>query len=256
MNELPDNHGLVLCEEGNNSCGWLWGEGRSLDRLDQVDVWLIPLTLRYIDSSWDGRIYVSGDRIVFSGNITDAADFIARYAPEGSVIIGRKAMVGNKGMLHVGDYGTAVTGDRGSAVSGWCGKSIAGSHGFARSDRYGSAEAGDNGVALVRSNGTAVSGNYGVSVAGNFGTAISGFEGDSVAGDFGTAISGFGGIVRSGHKGIIQVQMNDAFNNRTRLVTGYIGENGLRPNVPYRIDDRSGSFVEAVPEPLDKLEEV
>ena len=78
-----------------------------------------------------------------------------------------------------------------------------------------------------------VSGDYGTATAGDWGTATAGNGGKATAGYEGTAIAG--------EKGIVQITYESG--GRWRLLTGYIGEDGLEPNTPYKV--RNGKFVKA-----------
>jgi hypothetical protein len=90
--------------------------------------------------------------------------------------------------------------------------------------------------------GTATAGPYGKATAGDYGTATSGPGGTAMAGYRGTATTGDNGTAMAGEKGRISILCHDG--NRSREVTGYIGENGLEPNVPYKLNDRH-EFVKA-----------
>ena len=63
-----------------------------------------------------------------------------------------------------------------------------------------------------------------------------------VAGDGGTATAGDYGTAQAGDGGVIRIRWNDG--ERYRWAVGYIGEDGLRPNVPYRVDG-DGRITEA-----------
>jgi hypothetical protein len=65
-------------------------------------------------------------------------------------------------------------------------------------------------------------------------TATVGHRGTATVGDRGTA--------SAGKNGCIQLKYWDG--ERTRIVTGYIGENGLEPNVTYKLDENH-QFVKA-----------
>jgi hypothetical protein len=90
---------------------------------------------------------------------------------------------------------------------------------------YGTATAGDYGIATAGKNGTATAGENGTATAGDYGTAT--------AGENGTATAGYRGTATAGVEGVIQIHY---FNGRVRFVTGYIGEQGLAPNVKYKLD--------------------
>ena len=60
-----------------------------------------------------------------------------------------------------------------------------------------------------------------------FAVRISGYRGTSTSGDEGTSTSGEGGT--------LIIKYYDGA--RYRIAVGYIGENGLKPNTPYRLND-------------------
>lgn len=70
------------------------------------------------------------------------------------------------------------------------------------------------------------------------GTSTSGARGTSTSGDGGTSTSGDGGELR--------IRWRDSRANRYRTVIAYVGENGIKPNVPYRLNDVH-EFVEVTP---------
>ena len=74
------------------------------------------------------------------------------------------------------------------------------------------------------------------------GTATAGYEGTATAGDGGMATAGYGGTATAGDKGTLIIRRWDG--KRDRTVVGYIGENGLEPNTPYKLND-AGEFVKA-----------
>jgi restriction endonuclease S subunit len=81
--------------------------------------------------------------------------------------------------------------------------------------------------------GTSTSGNYGTSTSGNYGTSTSGYKGTSTSGNYGTSISGKGGTSTSGKGGTIIIKWYNKEEDRYMLAIGYVGKNGIKPNVPY-----------------------
>ena len=61
------------------------------------------------------------------------------------------------------------------------------------------------------------------------------------AGNWGTATAGYWGIATAGYWGTVQVKWWDG--ERYRIATGYVGEDGIKANTPYRVQD--GKLVEA-----------
>lgn len=129
--------------------------------------------------------------------------------------------------IKVGAYGYAISHRFGVSEAGWDGTAIAGG--------FGKASAGVSGMAIVGDYGTAFAGMGGKAQAGNGGTAI--------ATNYGRAIAGYLGKAQAGIGGIIQIEWitKDAY---PRIATGYIGQDGLEPNVLYMLD-LEGHFVKA-----------
>jgi hypothetical protein len=93
--------------------------------------------------------------------------------------------------------------------------------------------AGHFGIATAGHFGNATAGDYGTATAGVGGTATAGCRGNATAGVGGTATAGDGGNATAGVGGTIQIRYWD---ERYRVKTGYIGEDGLEPNTPYRLN--------------------
>jgi hypothetical protein len=74
------------------------------------------------------------------------------------------------------------------------------------------------------------------------GTATAGDRGTATAGDRGTATAGDGGTATAGYAGTIIIKRWNGM--RYKFAVGYIGEDGLLPNVAYKLDS-DGNFVEA-----------
>ena len=101
-------------------------------------------------------------------------------------------------------------------------------------------------VALITAHCPGSAAIFGTATAGNYGTATAGDNGTATAGDFGTATAGDSGTATAGDYGTILLKYWDDKNSRYRLQIGYIGENGLKPGVPYRLD-KNNQFIEAKP---------
>lgn len=88
--------------------------------------------------------------------------------------------------------------------------------------------------------GTATAGDCGTATAGYGGTAIAGYRGTANAGDRGTATAGYEGTATAGDGGTVCIRYWDG--SRHRLAVGYVGNDGILPNVKYRIE--GGKLVE------------
>ena len=99
----------------------------------------------------------------------------------------------------------------------------------------GTATAGDRGTATAGDRGTATAGDGGTATAGVGGTATAGDGGTATAGYGGTATAGVGGTATAGVGGIISVKHWDGSASRFRVIVGYVGENGIKKGVAYRV---------------------
>ena len=83
----------------------------------------------------------------------------------------------------------------------------------------------------------------GTATAGDRGTATAGDRGTATAGIGGTATAGVGGTATAGYGGTVLIRFYDAAASRCRVITGYVGEDGIKPNTRYRVV--GGKLVEA-----------
>ena len=81
-------------------------------------------------------------------------------------------------------------------------------------------------------------------MVGALGTATAGAFGTATAGDRGTATAGDSGTATAGDRGELRIRWYDNKANRYRTAVAYVGENGIEPNVPYRLNENH-EFVRA-----------
>jgi hypothetical protein len=82
---------------------------------------------------------------------------------------------------------------------------------------------------------TATAGYGGTATAGDGGTATAGIGGTATAGEYGTATAGEYGTATAGDRGEIRIRYHDGA--RYRLCVGYVGEDGIEPNIAYVVVD-------------------
>jgi len=219
--EAPDWSDRATCGKGLH--GWLWGEGNgNLGNLSEDALWLVLEVEASTIVDLNGNVKFPRASVVFCGPRVDAVAYLADRAPAGKAIIGHT--------VSAGDYGTATAGDYGTATAG----------------NGGTATAGDGGTATAGDGGTATAGYGGTATAGTRGTATAGYGGTATAGNGGTATAGTRGTATAGYGGTISIEMWDealkAWRKRCREVGG---EDGLKPDTPYRLVD--GKFTEVAP---------
>ena len=243
----PDWNPAPKCGSGLH--GFLRGEGDgSLADWDSNAMWLVAEVETFVDLS--GKVKFPAAEIIFTGSRFEATALVKARYPDAAVIGAnvavedqRVAVVGYCGTATAGNRGTATAGDGGTATAGDFGTATAGYCGTATAGYSGTATAGDFGTATAGYSGTATAGDFGTATAGNRGTATAGYCGTATAGDFGTATAGNRGTATAGEGGMLQIYHYDC-NDRRRLAVAYVGENDIKPNVKYCLDD-SANFVPA-----------
>ena len=98
------------------------------------------------------------------------------------------------------------------------------------------------GVAIMFATATAA--NYGTATAGYKGTATAGDKGTATAGNYGTATAGYKGTATAGDYGTLQIKWWDTKASRYRIATAYVGEEDIKANVSYKLDENH-QFVRA-----------
>ncbi|WP_179196260.1 DUF7666 domain-containing protein [Pseudomonas aeruginosa] len=270
--QWPDKIGAVVEApdwKKDNRCGhglhgWLFGQGNHdcSGTVGDADAkWLVVEVGLSDLIALGGKVKFPRCTIRHIGNRASATQFLIANEPRaaGVAVIGATLQAGDKELCQVGAYGTATAGDEGTATAGYKGTATAGYKGTATAGYKGTATAGNWGTATAGNWGTATAGNWGTATAGNWGTATAGDEGTATAGDEGTATAGYKGTATAGYKGTatagykgtatagykgtatagekgeIRIRYWDEKTERYRTVIGYIGEDGLEPNVPYKL---------------------
>ncbi len=263
--QWPDKIGAVVEApdwKKDNKCGhglhgWLFGQGDhgcSSTVGDADAKWLVVEVVIADLIALGGKVKFPRCTIRHIGEKASATQFLIANEPRaaGVAVIGATLQAGDKELCQVGAYGTATAGyrgtatagnwgtatagDEGTATAGYRGTATAGYRGTATAGDEGTATAGDRGTATAGDEGTATAGDRGTATAGDRGTATAGYRGTATAGYRGTATAGDEGTATAGEKGEIRIRYWDEKANRYRTVIGYIGEDGLEPNVPYKLN--------------------
>ena len=214
--ECPDWKPRSGC--GNGLHGLLMGEGDpGLTSSAEDAVWMVCAV-------WAADVVQIGTNkckaprawVLFCGNRTDAVAELQKLGATKPI------------------YGTSTSGYGGTSTSGDGGTSTSGNRGTSTSGDGGTSTSGDGGTSTSGYGGTSTSGDGGTSTSGNRGTSTSGYGG--------TSTSGYGGTAQSGEDGVLCILR---WNGKRYVPTfAAVGENGIEPNVKYRLDN-SGAFVRA-----------
>jgi hypothetical protein len=212
-------------ECGNGLHGWLYGQGDHTCSSYYENAgakWLVVEVELSSVVMLGGKVKFPRGVVRFVGEKHEAAAYLIEHEPQAKsvAVIGASLTVGDEQTCIVGALGTATAGDSGTATAGYSGTATAGYR--------GTATAGYRGTATAGYSGTATAGYRGTATAGYRGTATAGYRGTATAGDSGTATAGDSGELR--------IRWYDYRADRYRLAVAYVGEDGIEPNVPYRLD--------------------
>ena len=225
--ECPDWDPQPVCGHGLHGLLWGCGEAALLD-LEKPAWWLVVRVRASEIVDLGGKVKFPRGEVILATRERDAAvRYLLDHGAHDKPVAFRKAIAGKYGRATVGDFGQATAGEEGHAIAG----------------KHGQATAGDFGRAIVGDYGQATAGEGGQATAGNYGQATAGDLGQAIAGDYGRATADNGGKATAGIGGIIAIQWWDMTAQRNRLAVGYPGENGIKPNTPYKLD-HTGRFVE------------
>jgi hypothetical protein len=207
--ECSDWDPRPVCGGGLHFLPWGEGDGDLLNWDDDARWLVVEVEADLVVDIGGAKSKAPHCNVIYCGDRLGATDYIAKNGGHGRSIVGGTATAGN--------YGTATAGYKGTATASYKGTATAGN--------YGTATAGDE--------GTATASNYGTATAGNYGTATAGYKGTATASNYGTATAG--------DEGTIMIKRWNG--KRYKFSIGYIGEDGLLPNIPYRLDGE-GNFIQ------------
>jgi len=240
------------CGHGLHGLLWGIGDGGLLNWAEDA-IWLAVKVKAAECQNLDGKVKYPAGEVVYCGKREEAVELIMRHLPDAGMkagmVCGITGATGDRGSASATGYlgSASATGDLGSA-------SATGDLGSASATGYrGSASAtGDRGSASA----TGYRGS--ASATGDLGSAsATGYRGSaSATGDRGSAsatgylgsasATGDRGSASATDRGYILLGRWDDKAKRQRVVVLYPGEDGIKPNTWYRLDD-SGKPMELAP---------
>jgi hypothetical protein len=270
---------IVTCQDwneeakcGNGLHGLLDGFGDYSLLSERIDaIWQIVEVDRDKCIELDGKVKFQSCKLVYSGTMAVALTKISDYQIDlliksNSIISSKLAASGNYSQLAASGYSSKLAASGGFSQLAASGNSskLAASGEFSKlaASGYSSqlAASGD-------SSKLAASGNYSqLAASGESSQLAASGESSQLAssgdysqlaasgsysklaasGDSSIAICvGIDGIVSAGENGCIALTWWDGSKHSYRIEVGYVGENGIKPNTPYRLNDEH-KFEEAI----------
>ena len=229
---------------GGGLHGLLWGCGDAgLLSTAHDAVWLVVAVdpTDVADPDQPHEVRFRAGRVRHHGTRDEAVDYLMAHGAAGLPVVYCTATAGDGGTATAGNWGTATAGYCGTATAGNDGTATAGNWGTATAENWGTSTAGNDGTATAENWGTATAGYCGTATAGISGTATAGISGTATAGNWGTATAGYHGTAIAGYHGTLIITWHDGA--RSRRAVGYVGEGGIKPDTPYRVNGQ-GEFYE------------
>jgi hypothetical protein len=222
----PDWDSKPVCGHGLH--GLLWGEGNGeLLNWNSGAVWQVVrvLTAEIVEID-KAKVKFPGGTVLYSGTREKATSYIYKHGGEGKRIAGLMVTGGDcstltggyYSTLTGGDYSTLTGGDYSTLTGGYCSTLTGGDRSTLTGGYHSTLTGGDY--------STLTGGDYSTLTGGDRSTLTGGDRSTLTGGDYSTLI------------------ISRWENDRRKIYTACVGEDGILPDVPYKLDD-NGRFVRA-----------
>ena len=272
ITEAPDWNPEPVCGGGLHGLLHGKGDGSYFDWRRDV-LWMVCEALGPIVDI-DHKIKTSKAKTLFVGDRKGATDFLIAAGCNPSEVVGAFITCGdgstvtggnwsiiiadNYTFVNGGDYSTVtggnytivncgncstVTGGHSSTVTaGYWSTVTGGVHSTLTGGNWSTLKGGDYSIVTGGDYSIITGGNWSTLKGGHWSTVTGGEYSTVTGGDYSTVTGGDRSTVTGGDGSILSLKWFDG--KRTRIVTAYVGEDGIEPNVPYKLDD-NGKFVRA-----------
>ena len=213
----PDWDPIAECGGGLHGALWGVGDGSLFDWSKDALWQVVRIDGDMVDLR--GKIKIEKGYVVFTGSRQEATQKIRKLGAQGKPVIGNVESAGDNETVSGGDWSTISGGDNSTVSGGW--RSIV--SGGERSTLSGGGDSIVSG-----GDGSMLFGGDRSTVSGGSDSIVSGRDGSMLFGGKGSKVSG-------GESSILILQYYD---DRSRSVTAYVGENGIEPNIFYRLNEK------------------
>jgi hypothetical protein len=280
ITEAPDWNPELECGGGLHGLLHGKGDGENLDH-SKDSLWMACEALGPI-VDLENKIKTSKAKTLFVGDLKGATDFLIGAGCNPSEVVGAFITGGDSSKIIGADWSTltggddsiitggrwsTLTGGRWSTVTGGDNSIITGGNwSTLTGGNYSSVTGGEYSTLTGGNWSTLKGGHWSTVTDGNYSSVTGGDYSNVTGGKYSTVTGGNGSIVTGGYHStvtggdgstvtggeystvtggdgsILSLKWFDG--KRTRIVTAYVGEDGIEPNVAYKLDD-NGKFVRA-----------
>jgi hypothetical protein len=242
VTEAPDWNQDSKCGHGLHGLLHGKGQGAYLDWRDGA-LWVVCEALGPI-VDLQNKIKTSKAKTLFVGNRKDATDYLIAAGCNPAEVVGAYITQGNYSTVTGGDYSTVI-GENYSTVTGAYNSTVTGRHrSTVTGGNYSTVTGGNYSTVTGRHRSTVTGGNYSTVTGGNYSTVTGRHRSTVTGGDHSTVTGGNYSTVTGGQHSLLSVFWKDITSGRRRVSVAYVGEDGIEPNVKYKLDD-SGKFMRA-----------
>jgi hypothetical protein len=258
-------------ECGSGLHGWLYGQGdhNTSDYWNQIDAkWLVVEVKFSSIRMLGGKCKFQRGKVVFIGTKSEAADYIVLNEPQAAnvSVIGLIAECGEGGVLQggalsvlTGGYSATMTGGNSATMTGgnsatmtggYSAKMTGGNYATMIGGNYATMTGGHSakmtggesatmtgGESATMTGGysaTMTGGNSATMTGGNYATMTGGYSAKMTGGESATMTGGHYATMTGGNYATMHFAYFDG--KRDRTVIGYVGEDGIKPNIAYILD--------------------
>ncbi|RVD77050.1 DUF7666 domain-containing protein [Pseudomonas koreensis] len=252
-------------ECGHGLHGWLFGQGdssasNSIDRPDAK--WLVVEAPINSLKSLGGKVKFPACTVRHVGDKQSATQFLLDNEPRAAsvAVIGVTLTGGNGSTLTGGDDSTltggndsTLTGGYDSTLTGGNRSTLTGGNDSTLTGGYDSTLTGGNRSTLTGGNRSTLTGGYGSTLTGGYDSTLTGGNrstltggnGSTLTGGYGSTLTGgYDSTLTGGEKAELRVRRWCRKAERYRTYIAYVGEDGIEPEVAYRLDENN-KFVKA-----------
>ncbi|HET8686441.1 MAG TPA: hypothetical protein VFM18_07225 [Methanosarcina sp.] len=237
--ECPDWEANGYC--GNGLHGWLYGHGDSSSSyyVFKPDAkWLVVEVNEEDINDLYGKVKFPRGIVRYVGDKAGATGYLTEHEPRSAndaviglvkTVGGGQSAIGCDFSVLTGGYGCTLTGGNSSILNGG----------------YGCTLTGGNSSILNGGNSSKLTGGDNSTLTGANGSTLTGANGSTLTGgDNSTLTGGYYSTLTGGNGSILSIKWFDYETNRQRISTAYVGEDGIEPNVAYKLDGY-GKFIKA-----------
>ena len=200
----------------------------------------------------DDKVKFKEGIVVHCGDRKSATDFIISKGADPSKVAGAFLTGGDK-LTVTGGYSSTVTGGHDSTVTGGDESTVTGGHFSTVTGGYYSTATGGDESTVTGGHFSTVTGGRFSTVTGGYGSTVTGGESSTVIGELRSTVTGgnrssitggYDSTVTGGHDSVLSLKWWDSKANRLRISTVYVGEDGILPDIEYKLDNK-GKFIKA-----------